>query len=68
MEDFSIENISEIANLFLDKILSYLPSVIAALVILILGFWVIKLIVGRVRKVMEKREVDPGVRGLQLVF
>lgn len=63
MEDISIENISSLANMLLDKILYYLPSVIAALVILILGFWAIKLIVGRIRKVMEKREVDPGVRG-----
>lgn len=66
MEDISVDNISGLANMFLDKILSYLPSVIAALAILILGFWVIKLILGRIRKVMEKREVDPGVRGFAL--
>ena len=66
MENYSIENIGEIAGVFLDKIISYLPSIIAALVILILGLWVIKLIVGRIRKVMEKREVDPGVRGFTL--
>lgn len=66
MEDISIDNISGLANMFLDKILFYLPSVIAALVILILGFWVIKLITGRIRKIMEKREVDPGVRGFAL--
>ena len=66
MEDISVDNISELASMFLDKVLAYLPSVIAALVILILGFWIIKLIVGRVRKIMEKREVDPGVRGFAL--
>lgn len=66
MENYSIENIGEIAGVFFDKIISYLPSIIAALVILILGLWVIKLIVGRIRKVMEKREVDPGVRGFTL--
>ncbi|MFD0931732.1 mechanosensitive ion channel family protein [Psychroflexus salinarum] len=63
MENISMDGIGELVSVFLDKAISYLPSVIAALVILILGFWVIKLIVGRVRKVMEKREVDPGVRG-----
>lgn len=66
MKNYSIENIGEIAGVFFDKIISYLPSIIAALVILILGLWVIKLIVGRIRKVMEKREVDPGVRGFTL--
>lgn len=66
MEDISIDSVGELANSFLDKIISYLPSVIAALVILVLGFWIIKLIIGRIRKVMEKREVDPGVRGFTL--
>jgi len=63
METISTDSISEYANYFLDKVLSYLPSVLAALLILIIGFWIIKLIVGRIRKVMEKREVDPGLRG-----
>ncbi|MBZ9652732.1 mechanosensitive ion channel family protein [Psychroflexus montanilacus] len=66
MEDISMNGIGELVSVFLDKLISYLPSVIAALLILILGLWVIKLIVGRIRKVMEKREVDPGVRGFAL--
>jgi small conductance mechanosensitive channel len=66
MEDVSMNGIGELASVFLDKVISYLPSIIAALVILILGLWVIKLIIGRLRKVMEKREVDPGVRGFAL--
>lgn len=66
MEEISVDNISGLASIFLDKILSYLPSVIAAIIILILGLWVIKLIIGRLRKIMEKREVDPGVRGFAL--
>jgi len=61
-----MNGIGELVSVFLDKVISYLPSIIAALVILILGLWVIKLIVGRIRKVMEKREVDPGVRGFAL--
>ena len=66
MENISIESVGEYANYFLDSILTYLPSIIAALIILILGLWVIKLIIGRLRKIMEKREVDPGVRGFSL--
>jgi small conductance mechanosensitive channel len=66
MENISIDSVGEYANYFLDEILSYLPSIIAALVIMILGLWVIKLIIGRLRKIMEKREVDPGVRGFAL--
>ncbi|WP_019037202.1 mechanosensitive ion channel family protein [Psychroflexus tropicus] len=66
MEDITVDSIGAYADYFLDKLLSYLPSIIAALVILILGLWVIKLIIGRLRKVMEKREVDSGVRGFAL--
>jgi small conductance mechanosensitive channel len=66
MEEVSLSEVSELSSVFLDKVLSYLPSIIGAIVILILGLWVIKLIVGRIRKVMEKREVDPGVRGFAI--
>lgn len=66
MEDISLNGIGELASVFLAKLISYLPSVIAAIVILILGLWVIKLIIGRLRKIMEKREVDAGVRGFAL--
>ncbi|GGE25992.1 mechanosensitive ion channel family protein [Psychroflexus planctonicus] len=62
----SVENLSSLAKEGLETLISYLPSVVGALVILILGWWVIKLITGRIRKIMEKREVDPGVRGFTL--
>ncbi|PKG41365.1 mechanosensitive ion channel family protein [Psychroflexus sp. MES1-P1E] len=66
MENISIDSVGEYANYLLDSILTYLPSIIAALVLLILGLWVIKLIIGRLRKIMEKSEVDRGVRGFAL--
>ena len=66
MENISMNGIGELVNVFLDKLISYLPSVIAAILILILGLWAIKLIIGRIKKIMEKREVDPGVRGFTL--
>lgn len=59
-------NTEEISNFIdhgINTLISYLPSIIAAIVIFILGLWVIKFIKGRVRKVMEKREIDPGVIG-----
>lgn len=66
MQDISLDSLSALAMNLLDKVISYLPSVIAALVILILGFWVIKLTLNRIKKIMVKREVDPGVRGFAL--
>jgi small conductance mechanosensitive channel len=66
MENISIESVGEYANYLLNSVLTYLPSIIAALVLLILGLWVIKMAISRLRKIMEKREVDPGVRGFSL--
>lgn len=66
MQDISLDSLSALAMNLLDKVISYLPSVIAALVILILGFWVIKLTLNRIKKIMVKREVDPGVQGFAL--
>lgn len=66
MQDISLDSLSALAMNLLDKVISYLPSVIAALVILVFGFWVIKLTLNRIKKIMVKREVDPGVRGFAL--
>jgi small conductance mechanosensitive channel len=66
MKNISIDSLGELATNLLDKVISYLPSVVAALVILILGLRVIKLIISRIRKIMIKRELDPGVRGFAL--
>ena len=63
MEDLSLDEATEIATVFVDKALGYLPSIVAALLTFIIGLWAIKFIVGRVQKTMEKREIDPGVRG-----
>lgn len=59
----SVESVSTFAKEGLSTLINYLPSVIAALVILILGFWVIKFTTVRVRKLMTKRELDPGLVG-----
>lgn len=59
----SVENLSSFAKEGLYTLLNYLPSVVAALIILILGLWVIKFISVRVRKLMTKKELDPGLVG-----
>lgn len=57
----SVEDLSIFAQQGLDAILSFLPSVVAALVILILGLWLTKIITSKVRNVMNKREIEPGL-------
>lgn len=46
-----------------ELILTYGLKVIAAVIALIIGLWVIKIIVKGLARVMEKREVDPSLRG-----
>jgi small conductance mechanosensitive channel len=53
--EFNMEKISGMA-------IEYAPSVIGAILTLIIGFWIIGWITRVVRRTMEKREVDPTIR------
>jgi len=44
-----------------DILISYVPKVVGAIITLIIGLWLIKIIVKRVRKTMVKRNVDPSL-------
>ena len=50
---------------YLDKIveilIAYAPKVIGAIITLVIGLWVIKIIVKQIRKTFEKRNVDPSL-------
>ncbi len=52
------ENLAQLKTM----LIQYAPKVVSALVLLIIGLWVIKLITKATRKVMEKRELDPSLR------
>ena len=53
------ENISKVKDLLFE----FGPKVVSALVILIIGLWVIGMITKAVRKLMEKRNLDVSLRG-----
>ncbi len=58
-----MENQGEIyLNQIIDMALAYAPSVILAIVTLILGFWVIGKIVGATSRLMELRKMDVSLR------
>lgn len=42
-----------------DKFIDFLPALVSSLLILFFGWWVIKLIVGYVKRVFEKTDYDP---------
>lgn len=45
----------------IDILVNYAPKVIGAIVTLVVGLWLIKIIVKNVRKTMERRNVDPSL-------
>ncbi len=44
-----------------DLALTYGPKVIGAIVVLIVGLWVVRVLVNMMKRVLEKRDVDPGL-------
>ena len=46
-----------------DLIMLYGPKLIGAIIVLIIGLWVIKILQKGVRKGLEKRDVDPSLKG-----
>ena len=66
MEDTSIiDKINDI-NFYLNKygqqVIDYLPDVLSAIVILIVGWWIIKVFTKIARKLFAAREVDPSLQ------
>ncbi len=54
-----MENITEFENYakeYIDKIIDFLPNLLAAIVILIIGWWLSKIIVKYVRKILSKKD------------
>ena len=56
---FSPEHITNYAENFLNVLIDYSPKLISAFLILIVGFYAIRLINRLIRKLMVKRELDP---------
>jgi len=54
-----IKNWQDYAILYGDKFIDFLPSLVSSLLILFFGWWVIKFIVGYVKRVFEKTDYDP---------
>ncbi len=46
-----------------DIVMEYGPKLIGAIITLILGMWIISILKNTIRKRMEKKEVDPSLRG-----
>lgn len=63
MEELDVNYLTETITHFSEKIIELLPSLVAALVTLILGLWLANFLSKRLRYVLEKRNVEPTIRG-----
>ncbi|MCP9198645.1 mechanosensitive ion channel family protein [Gramella sp. GC03-9] len=61
-----LNNWGEIAKEYAEKFIDYLPTLLGALALLLIGLWVIKIIVGYLRKVFEKKDYDPTLEKFTL--
>lgn len=53
-----IKNWQDYATLYGDKFIDFLPALVSSLLILFFGWWVIKFIVGYVKRIFEKTDYD----------
>ncbi|MCG6188765.1 mechanosensitive ion channel family protein [Maribellus maritimus] len=58
-----MDSVGSFSEKFSDIILFYGPRLVGAIITLIIGWWIIKVIQKALRKGFEKREMDPSLRG-----
>lgn len=66
MEEVNLNQVNRYAEKAMNLALEYGPNLILAILTLIIGLWIIKGLTRAVRKVMEKRELDPSLNGFIL--
>ena len=54
---------SELAQEYAKKLIDFLPDLIAAILILIIGFWIAKRAVKFMQKALDKRDYDVALKG-----
>lgn len=58
-----LDNMQEYLDSLLKIILNFLPTLVLAFVFLVVGFWLVRRIVRLSVKAMEKKDIDPSLRG-----
>lgn len=54
----SVKDWGEIAQVYLNKLIEYLPTLIGAIALLVIGLWVIKFLIKYVEKMFKKKNFD----------
>lgn len=58
-----MENFEFDTDMLLDFVYAYGPNVLKAITVLVLGLWVVKIITGGIKKMLNKSNVDPSLQG-----
>ena len=66
MEEVNLNQVNRYAEKALDMALEYGPKLVLAILTLIIGLWIIKGLTRTIRKIMEKKELDPSLNGFIL--
>ena len=61
MEELEL-NIESYLNLIIEFVVEYGMKIIGAVIVLLIGLWLIKIINGSISKVMSKRKIDPSLQ------
>ena len=61
-----LNNWGEIAKEYSEKFIDYLPTLIGAIVLLVVGLWVVKLITKYLKKLFDKKDYDPTLEQFTL--
>src|SRR5690606_15940139 len=65
-EELSLSRLEAFFENAIDVLLQFSMKIVSALVVLVIGILVIRLIKGVIQKIVDKREVDPTVSGFLL--
>ncbi|MDX1761046.1 MAG: mechanosensitive ion channel family protein [Christiangramia sp.] len=61
-----LNNWGEIAKEYSEKFIDYLPTLIGAIILLVVGLWVVKLITKYLKKLFDKKDYDPTLEQFTL--
>ena len=58
-----LNDFSELAQEYAKKLFLFLPNIIAAILILIIGFWIAKRVVKLMQNALDKKDYDVALKG-----
>lgn len=61
-----LETVQSYAVMYFEQFLKFIPTLVGSLVLLVVGWFIIKFLVGKIKKIFEKRNYDRALRNFLL--